>query len=320
LIKGVPLAVLFGVISTLPVALWVYLHNYLPYGTYWGVTNSAGADTTANILQSLRKIMYWFVPYRPISESGLVEPVVILGLTIAALLVINKLHNWLNWAREFLRPALVSMLVLTFVYFTSSILNIQTGDHKTLFSDRYFVIILVPILALIFITFDRLILPHLHLRTEQIQFGMVILFLLWSCYPVYKIYKYVSVSLVEGESGYNEYNTRAFHESETLAKVKILLENEPDARLYSNIAPAVWFITRHTMTLPPAQDVKRTKDGIKAEFAGWPYDKPGYYVWFEPDPFELFMPLDDLYLVADMEVVEKTADGMIVRVWARKGQ
>jgi hypothetical protein len=32
------------------------------------------------------------------------------------------------------------------------------------------------------------------------------------------------------------------------------------------------------------------------------------------------MPLDDLYLVADMEVVEKTADGMIVRVWARKGQ
>jgi hypothetical protein len=74
------------------------------------------------------------------------------------------------------------------------------------------------------------------------------------------------------------------------------------------------------MTLPPAQDVKRTKDEIKAEFAGWPRNKPGYYVWFEPDPFELFMPLDDLYLVADMEVVEKAADGMIVRVWARKGQ
>jgi hypothetical protein len=219
-----------------------------------------------------------------------------------------------------LRPALVSMLAFTLVYFTSSVLNIQTGDHKALFSDRYFVIMLVPILTLIFITFDRLILPHIHLRTEYLKVGMVILFLLWSVYPGFKIFKYIGASLAEGESGYNEYNTRAFHESDTLAKVKVLLEKEPDARLYSNIAPAVWFMTRHTMTLPPAQDVKRTKDQIKSEFAGWPYDKPGYYIWFEPDPFELFMPLNDLYLVADMEVVEKAADGLIVRVWARDGQ
>jgi hypothetical protein len=320
ILKGVPLAALFGVISALPIAMWVYLHNYLGYGTYWGTNNTAGADTTINILQSLRKIMYWFIPYRPLTKDGLVEPVVILGLIIVILLVINKLHNWWDWAKEFLRPAFVSALVLTFVYFTSSILNIQTGDHKSLFSDRYFVIILVPILALIFTTFDRLVLPHIHFRMDVLQAGMVILFLLWSAYPGYKIYKYLRESLTNGESGYNEYNIRVFHESETLAKVKALLEKEPDARLYSNIAPAVWFITRHEMTLPPAQDVKRTRDEIKAAFAGWPNDKPGYYIWFEPDPFELFMPLNDLYLVADMEVVEKAADGMIVRVWARKGQ
>jgi hypothetical protein len=72
--------------------------------------------------------------------------------------------------------------------------------------------------------------------------------------------------------------------------------------------------------MPPAQDIPRTKDEIKGVFAGWPYDKPGYYIWFEPDPFELFMPLKDLSLVADMEVVEKISDGMIVRVWARGSQ
>jgi hypothetical protein len=320
LLKSLPLAALFGVFALLPIAAWIYFHNYPLSGTWWGGSTTAGADPLMNFLQSLRKILYWFIPYRPLSADGLVEPVVFLALFLVLLIMINKKTDWLNWVKEFLRPPFVSMLVLTAVYFSSSVLNIQTGDHKALFSDRYFVIIMVPILALIFITFDRLILPHLHLRMEQIQIGMVVLFLLWSVYPGYKIYKYIQASLVEGESGYNQYNTRVFHESETLAKVKALLEKEPKARLYSNIAPAVWFITRHTMTLPPAQDVKRTKDEIKAEFAGWPRNKPGYYVWFEPDPFELFMPLDDLYLVADMEVVEKAADGMIVRVWARKGQ
>lgn len=318
--KGLPLAALFGIISSLPIASWVYLHNYLPYGTYWGTTNAAGADATINLLQSLRKIMYWFLPYRPLTPDGLVEPVVILAIILVALLVINKLQNWLEWLREFLRPTWVSLLLMTAVYFSSSILNIQTGDHKALFSDRYFVIIMVPVLALIFVTFDHLVLPHIHLRMEVIQIGLIVVFLIWSLYPGNKIYKYMRASLVDGESGYNEYNTRALHESEILAKVKILLEKEPEARLYSNVGPAVWFSTRHEMTLPPAQDVKRTKDEIKAEFAGWPHDKPGYYVWFEPDPFELFMPLNDLYLVADMEVVEKAADGMIVRIWARQGQ
>jgi hypothetical protein len=320
LLKSIPLAGLFGVFSLLPFASWVYFHNYLISGTWWGGSTTAGADPLANVLQSLRKIMYWFVPYRPISKDGFIEPVVILLVVLVFLLLINKKRHWLDWAKEFLRPALVSMLILTAVYFSSSILNIQTGDHKVLFSDRYFIIVLVPILVLIFITFDRLILPHIHLRPQLIQVGTVVLFLLWSSYPAYRIYKYISASLAEGESGYNQYNIRIFHESEVLARVKALLEKEPDARLYSNIPPAVWVFTRHTMTLPPAQDEERTKDQIKADIAGWPHDKPGYYIWFEPDPFELFMPLNDLYLVADMEVVEKAADGMIVRVWARKGQ
>lgn len=318
--KGIPLAVLFGAISTLPVALWVYFHNYLPYHTYWGTTNAAGADVLVNILQSLRKIMYWFIPYRPLSSSGMAEPVILLGVILVILLVINKIHNWLDWFKEFLHPAWVSMLIFTIVYFTSSVLNIQTSDHKALTSDRYFVIIMVPVLALIFVTFDRLILPHLHLRTEYIQIGIVVLFLLWVIYPAYRDYKYLRLSLAEGESGYNEYNTRAFNESEIMGKVRTLLTREPSARLYSNIAPAVWFITRHRMSLPPAQEIKRTKDQIKGEFAGWPHDKPGYYVWFEPDPYELYLPLNDLALVADMEVVEKASDGMIVRVWARQGQ
>jgi hypothetical protein len=318
LLKSLPLAGFFDVVSLLPTAAWIYFHNYLPYRTWWGTNNSYGADTQVNFLQSLRKIMYWFIPYRPISKDGFVEPVVALIAILIILLVINKLPNWLAWAREFLRPLWVSMLILSVVYYSSTILNIRTEDHKALFSDRYFVIILVPILALIFISFEYLILPHISpTRLQFFRIGLYLFFALWLFYPFFKDYKYLRASLVDGEAGYNEYNTRVFHESILITRVNALLQKEPDARLYSNIPPAVWFYTRHITLLPPAQDVPRTKDQIKKVFAGWPHDKPGYYIWFEPDPYELFMPLSDLGLVADMEMVENTSAGTIVRIWAR---
>jgi hypothetical protein len=320
LLKSLPLAAFFGLLTLLPSALWIYLHNYQVSGSWWGGSTTAGADLTVNILQSLRKMLYWFIPYRPISANGFAEPVILLAVLLVILVLINKKQDWFNFGKECLRPALVSTILLTGVYFSSLVLNMQTGDHRVLFSDRYVVIIFLPVLVLIFLVFDRLILPHLRFSVRQIQAGLVVCFLLWSVYPVYKIYKYIGVSLTQGESGYNQYNTRTYRESEIMLKVEKLLAKEPQARLYSNISPVVWLLTRHTMTLPPAQDVERTKDQIKTEFAGWPHDKPGYYVWFEPDPFELFMPLDDLSLVADMEVVEKASDGMIVRVWARDGQ
>ena len=320
ILKSFPLAGLFGVLALLPTAAWIYLHNYLQYQTWWGTDNAIGADALVNLLQSLRKIMYWFIPYRPISKSGFAEPVVTLVFILIVLLLINKLQNWREWAKEFLQPAQMSMLIFTVVYYSSSILNIQTGDHKALFSDRYFVIIMVPILALIFISFDYLVLPHIPLPHPSLRIGLVVLFLLWLSLPLYKDYKYLRASLAEGEAGYNQYNMRVFQESILLSRVKVLLQKEPQANLYSNIPPVVWFFSRHRMILPPAQDIPRTKDEIKAAFAGWPYDKPGYYIWFEPDPFELYMPLADLYLVADMQVIEKIPDGMIVRIWAREGQ
>jgi hypothetical protein len=178
---------------------------------------------------------------------------------------------------------------------------------------------MVPILALLLIGFERLVLPHIPWHSPSRDVVLFVVFLLWLSYPGYKVYKYTRASLLDGESGYNQYNTRAYHQSETLQQVRLLLEKEPQARLYSNIAPAVWFFTRHTMSMPPAQDIPRTKDEIKTDLAGWPYDRPGYYVWLDPDPYKLFMPLKDLALVADMEVLQTMPDGLIVRVWAKGG-
>ena len=60
--------------------------------------------------------------------------------------------------------------------------------------------------------------------------------------------------------------------------------------------------------------------GLLAPLAALPAIAVMLIWWFEPDPFELFMPLDDLSLVANLEVVTQAADGKILRVWAREDQ
>ena len=320
ILKSLPLAALFGIISLLPIALWIYFHNFLPYHTWWGTNNSVGANVLVNLLQSLRKIGYWFIPYRTIFGNEFIESVVVIVVILVFLLAINKLQNWQAWAKEWLRPAQLSILVLTTVYFSSSILNIQTLDHKVLFSDRYFVIIMVPILALIFISFIHLVLPHFPARLPILKITLLIIFSIWLLYPLSKDYKYLQASLATGEDGYNQYNNRAFQESPLLSRVKDLLEKEPDARIYSNVPPVVWFYTRHIISPPPVQDTTHTRDEIKSLLAGWPKDKPGYYVSFEPDDFGLFMPLQDLYLVANIEPLEKTSDGTLARISSRASQ
>jgi len=320
LLKGIVLSGLFGVLTSLPVALWIALHNLPLSGTWWGTSNAEGADVRINILQSLRKMMYWFIPYRPFSADGLLEPVLILAVLLLIILVINRTKQWRAWSGVLAHPAMISMWILTVIYYSSTVLNMQTADHKSLFSDRYFVIIFLPVLVQLIVTFDYLILPHLPLPSKWFVPVLCAVFVLWSVYPGYKIYKYVQVSLADGESGYNQYNTRAYHESQVLRQAVILLEKEPEARLYSNIPPLVWFFTRRIMTNPPSLDVPRTKDQIKGEFAGWPGEPPGYYIWLQPDPYKLYMPPSLLSLVADFESLQKLSDGEILRITARKGQ
>ena len=155
------------------------------------------------------------------------------------------------------------------------------------------------------------------LRPQLLKWGLYLLFAVWLLYPLARDLKYFRSSLADGESGYNQYNTRSYHESLILTRAAELIRQQPGVFYYSNIPPAVWFYTRHEMQLPPVQDPSLSRDQIKSGLAGWPNQKPGYYIWFEPDPFGLFIPIRDLALAADVQPVTTTADGVIVRVQPR---
>jgi hypothetical protein len=315
--KSILVAGVFGFFTTLPVFLWVYLHNYLLSGTLWGSSSVSEANVLENISQSLRKILFLFIPVKRIFDNGFLAAYIILGLGLVILVLINNWKDWQAWGRQLLAPALAPVLAWSLVYYLAAVLNIRSVDHKSLLSDRYFLILLVPILALLWMSFEHLVAPHISLRSGVIQTWVVGLFLIWLILPVRSAYKYVQESLTMGESGYNLYNTGAYRESETLRSVQDLLAREPGANLYSNIPPAVWFYTRHVMIFPPIESIALTKDQIKTSLAGWPQDRPGYYILFYDDPFGIALPLEHLSLVADMQVVEKRSDGEIVRVWSR---
>lgn len=315
---SLPLGAVFGALSFAPISAWIYFHNYLPYGTLWGSSSEGNVFVIENLLQAARKVFYWFVPYRPISPEGKVEPLVFLALVTLLLLILNRKENWLAWLRAYLRPDQASAMLFTLVNFSATTLMIQTYDHRALQSDRYYALTLVPLVMVIFLTFDHLVRPHLRFSEKQLQVGLIGIFLLWSLLPVSRFTEYLRLSLENGEAGYNLHNRRVYYESEMLAQVEKILAAEPNANLYGNHPAPIWFFTRKPLNALIAKDKGWTKDQFKEKMAGWPYDKPGYLLWFNDDPYEIFYPPKDLYLIADIYPVYEADDGIIFYISSRE--
>jgi len=314
---GFLLSALFSFVSFLPVAVWIYFHNYLPTGTLWGSSSKGNVFVVENILQALRKIFYWFVPYRPISPEGKLEPVIFLVVMLLVFLILNRKQHWQAWGREFLRPLVLVATLFASLSFVATALMTQTYDHRALGSDRYYALLLAPILVVLFLTFDHLLRPHLRISSAKIHAGLILLFLFWSALPVVRLTKYLQISLKEGEAAYNLHNIRIYHESEIIAQAQSILAQEPQAVFYSNIPAPVWFFTRKPLTSMIPKNRNWSKDDFKESMAGWPYDKPGYVIWFENDPYKVFYPPLDLYLIADIHPVYEASDGTIYYVSAR---
>ncbi|PWH14919.1 MAG: hypothetical protein DDG60_06880 [Anaerolineae bacterium] len=306
-----------GILSALPVAAWIYFHNYLPTGTLWGISSAGNVFVIENILQAWRKMFFWFVPYRPISPEGKWDAVIFLVFVLLFLLVINHKPAWQAWSRAYRQPLVLTATLFALVSFVSTALMAQTKDHRALLSDRYYALLFPSVLTILFLTFHHLIRPHLRFSVRQINAGLVIVVLLWSALPVNRLVKYIRVSLRDGEAAYNLYNFRKYHQSELIAYARTILEKEPQAILYSNLPAPVWFFTRHLMTYLIPKNEHWSWDDFKQQMAGWPYEKAGYILWFHDDPFRIFYTPSDLYRIAEIYPVYQAADGVIYYVSPR---
>lgn len=305
-----------GIFSIAPIFWWLVIHNIMTYGSLWGTSNDRTVDVVLNIELALTKMLHWFVPYLSVLMPVLTRPFIVLGVFALGLALINRKSrgSWLVWFREFTVPSTYPTMIYAFVYFWAVALTIITSDHRYLHSDRYYVILLVPTMIFAFATYDQLIKPHIKLSAQQAAYALVVIFALWTIYPLYGLREYLVNALERGEpSDYNLFNTRAYHESQIVPAMQKLRENQPDAIVYSNYGDAVWFYTRKPVTILPIRDVA----DLTIAYAGWPHVKAGYIVWFKPNEYKHYLAPEELAQFASLELVYTDASGDIYFVQSR---
>jgi hypothetical protein len=305
---------ILGFLSVLPIAWWLIVHNMVMHGSLWGLS-SQPVDVGENISLALTKMLHWFVPYLAFLMPVLTRPWLPLGVLALFLFLMNWNHreHGRAWVQSLTGPTVYPILIYAAVYFTALAWTVITQDHRDLFSDRYYVILLVPISIFMFLTFDKLVLPHLHFSPRQIQTTLILVFALWAIYPIYSTGEYLSEASLEGEpSGANMFNNRMYREMPIVAEMQRLRVEQPQETFYSNYVDAVWFYTRRQVALLPF-----VNDDPVTTYSGWPHDKPGYIIWFEPNEYKHYLAPQKIAEFADVTLIYEGKDGKIYHVQAR---
>lgn len=304
-------------LSVMPVAGWIYFHNIRQYQTFWG-NDAPLLDPWTNFETSLTKILHWFLPYHSRLELVLFNPAQAIGAGLFLLMLVGGVRAWGAWWRDVRRPEVFPTIFFLPLSLLGIAFTIITADHRDLYSDRYYVGLLAPVIAFLFITLDDLLLSRLRLGMNKSRLVLVVLFGLWfALYPVYSMVKYLGVSMANGEaSNYNYYNNRYFRENPAVRRIQELARAHPQAVFYSNYADGMWFYTRRTAPLLPRFSGLE-EDEFKQRFGGWPGDQPGYILWFLPNEFKHIAPPALLAKVAELDLLYAGERGEIYSVRAR---
>ncbi|HXF83875.1 MAG TPA: hypothetical protein VNK49_00660 [Anaerolineales bacterium] len=304
---------ILGVSSILPIGWWLVVHNVIMYGSLWGL-ESQPVDVGANFSLGTTKILHWFVPYLSFLMPMMTRPWI--PLVVAGLILVwlnrHRAVAWKEWLRSFASASVYPAMIHGVVYFLAVSLTALTADHRDLFSDRYYFILLVPVVFLVAFTLDKLIFPHLRFSPRIAWIAGRVALACWFIYPVYSMSEYLiksaGVPII-----YNIFNRAYFREMPAVAEMQRIREEQPEAVFYSNYVDAVWFYTRKPVSLLPLANVP---DPVAA-YAGWPHDKPGYLVWFEPNEYKHYLSPQQIAEFASLELIFEGENGKIYYVRPR---
>lgn len=315
---GLLRAMLPAAVSALPIAAWAIGHNLPISGAPFGPRNLGEMLPLENISLSLTKILWWFIPRLSFTDPLILHPWIVLVAIAAALLLLSRRADWSNWLRllsgEFVWPG----LLFSVTYFFLLAFTVVTADHLDLTSDRYYVVILPMVLALIFITLDALVLNHLrHIKLTS-TYVMPALLLIWFVYPVYSLQGYLREALVKGEpTNYNIANSSQFREMRVVKAAQPILAKDPSATVYSNYINIVWFIFRHPVRTLPFQDASATPAeqlaALKQYYPNWP-PEGGYIIWFTPNQYHHIAAPNELLTIANLKLLYQDKTGQIFTV------
>jgi len=302
-------------ISILPISIWALFHNIPISGAPFGPRAFGDMFPLENISLALTKILWWFIPRLPVLEPVLLRPWIIFVPILLFLLAINKKDNWLDWFRSIRNVYLWPALIFSIVYFLALAFTVITADHLDLTSDRYYVIILPVVLALLFITLEKLVFSHVNFNNRGAWYAVAVLAGLWFIYPLYAMQGYLRLALVQGEpSNYNIANSAYFREMGVVKAAQTILDANPSAALYSNYLNIVWFIYQRPVTTLPFVDAGLPRDrqiaSLPVNYPDWPAQS-GYIIWFKPNQYHHIAAPDELAEIARLKLLYQDNTGEI---------
>ena len=134
IMRSVGIAMLFAVLTSLPLALWVVVHNNLQNNTLFGIPLFLMTQPLVNFRDSLGKILHWFVPY---SASRYLPGLLLVPPLALIFLFFSRREDWRRLGSWLLRPALLPSLVFVPFYYLFLIFTINSVDTKYIYYDRY---------------------------------------------------------------------------------------------------------------------------------------------------------------------------------------
>jgi hypothetical protein len=302
---------LFTALAALPLAGWVFLHNFLQYGSMFGERGSG--LPIENLTITLEKMLYWFLPYSIVGQTG---PFLLLIVLALLSLILFQPAVWKKLFRKLITPEFLPTSLFFLIYFLMMIFLVSYAEHKDYRVDRLHILLFIPLTIILLALFIQAE-PTWKPRIAPDRMAVIsLLALLWLAYPLNNTIKYMRASLENGEIAGNLYNTRALNQSDIVG----YLRANPlpgDATLYSNHEGAAWFFTRRNALSMPQGQVS-DKDNVDlpttlASYLSWP-SAPGYIIWFDLDFKRHILHPDNLTSLAEIEPIFIGEQGAIYRV------
>jgi len=302
-------AVTFCLATAAPIFLWGYLHNYPVSGSLFGVRMPL--RPILNFITGVEKILYWFIPYQIITSIGIPQ-------LLAFILLLASVAVCVTGIREFLKiiqsPGVLPSIVFLTVYLGVLVFNISNFELKQLGKDRVHIILLPSLLIVLFALGSRVLkMAKNRFNKLAVYPAVILLFSIWSVYPVAKSNEYVERSAALGDvSPYNSFNNVTFWNSNF---VRYLQSLDVDGhKIYSNNQDAVWYIFRTEIGTPPYNvDLTHAPNRayLQERYHGWPGpENEGYLIWFNGITSKEYIAApDQLMHIANLRVMYSDAEG-----------
>ena len=313
--KGILFAGIFAALTSLPILLWVFSHNYLQTGilfglrmppVYWG-----------NLQVTIEKAEHWFVPA---TLTNVIPFWAVLLILLLFLVIGNRSADWKRWIVSLVEPQFLPSLVFFILYLGVLVFNVSYWEVRYPYMDRIHIIILPALLALMFLTIRELTPSYVrNLSARRLQVLSIVLFLVWLSFPIYNLQKYLKKAVVLGDvSEFNMYNIASLRDS----GLQEYFASQPaidGQKVYSNYEAAAWFLTRHEITKLPFGDVDARRvnaEEVLKQFPGWPGDDgSGYLIWIKALSFKPYvLQPEQLSERADFQLLYSDDAGDIYRL------